>query len=128
MTLLNPSTRALLIQDIHEYQSFLKKPLEAILMAYMNTGVTEEETLLWIIRETIERGKLLFDPDHRRDHRYLPLIYQELDHRLNGRLEQITHGCIKVPELWGDNNTIRVVMTRFDLLIYYFRPGHQTLV
>ena len=123
MTHLNVSTRHLLIQDVSDYCSILKKPLRRILEHYSYTGFDERLIMEWLICDHLWRWHKLRYKMHNCHIRSFVAIQSELDRSLRLPLHVVTNLCIQVPEHHSpfEGRSIDVEFRGRDLYLWYYR-------
>jgi len=114
-------------------RAYLEPYLDPVLEIYASEGVIAEEALQYLISEELELIHGLFDNRHgwRRGQPPYADVYYELRTRLPVSLSGLVNHHIAAPRVYGDNNTIDIVIQGNDLLIGYYRdpaPEPQSVI
>ncbi|BDD79529.1 hypothetical protein [Burkholderia phage FLC9] len=122
MDLLTVTPQALLIQDANDFLTILRKAVRGIADEISDQGLTEEQVVEWIVKETVERVYYLLSTRHdSRDWKYRRL-YDRVRNMID--LDHLTGLYIKVPQLYGEHCYIDLDVRGIDLYLWYFKQTH----
>lgn len=113
---------ALLIQDVSEFLTLLKRAQRDIREPFAHYGILDEELFDWIIREQIENVYCIQTAGHHYKAGNYRHLYYLVKNYFLGDLDRYTKAFIQVPELYGESE-ISVELSGIDLLIRYKKPG-----
>lgn len=111
---------SLLIQDVSEFLSLLKKAQRDIYEPFLHYDISEEELYDWIIREQIESVYSIQTRDHHYKAGNYRHLYYLVKNQFLGELDRLTRAFIQVPPLYGETEII-VELDGSDLYIRYIR-------
>ena len=120
--------RAILIQNISEYVSILKPHILQLMEIKKLRGYNNFINVLkWIISEELELIYMQFVKGHIHNHSTYSFIHRELESNLPFPLSSLTGSFIKAPKIYGDDLTIEIDVTEYDLSIRYYTDVFEKL-
>jgi hypothetical protein len=117
MQLLTAESRALLIQDSHDYLVILRHELGKLGDQITAEGLSEQSVLDWIVKESIERVYCLFTVNHDSRCWMYRRIFDQVANEVD--LCKLIGQYIQVPKLFGDCY-IDLEIRGIDLYLWYF--------